>query len=135
MQYIALTQEDRDQIIVEELWSRERAYFLHEMNVERLAAQLSKLPDGDWPVDIEYLRGKGRDDIYRTAQSGKHAELAQLYAERDWLRHLHKTESLERDREDRYHAEVLKRAPAGERLTTAIAATRQKREAAELWQA
>jgi len=130
MDYVALTEEERDLMLAEELHSQERQHFAWAIQAEREAQVLAELPEGDWPARLNYLRGKGRDDIARLAKTPEDFAEAQAFALRDFVSVRQKTAALERDRMEGFHAKALAQLPVTRRAT-AFAAAKTKRDEAE----
>ncbi|KKM64549.1 hypothetical protein LCGC14_1500320 [marine sediment metagenome] len=55
MVYQVLTQDEQDDIKVSFLLSQERDKYCHELNLERYAAMLEALEDGEWKTRVTKL--------------------------------------------------------------------------------
>lgn len=54
--YKVLTEEERDDIVVEFLLAQERDAYTHSVNIARFDTMLESLPDGAWKTRIQNLR-------------------------------------------------------------------------------
>lgn len=54
-QYLVLSQDEMDEMVVNKLLAEERDLFAHRLTKERLEAMLPRLPDGDFKQHCERL--------------------------------------------------------------------------------
>lgn len=52
-QYIALSQDERDKIVLDFYLAQERDHFCHSINKQRYEAMLPDLPEGDFKLKVE----------------------------------------------------------------------------------
>jgi Mg/Co/Ni transporter MgtE len=85
MQYTTITDAERDKMIARDLHAAEMQHLQFELQVAREAQILETLPKDDWPKELDYLRGKGRDAIIALAKSPEDEAAALNLAYRDHL--------------------------------------------------
>lgn len=130
MEYLSLTQDERDLMQAQELHGFETQHFQFALQVERETLVLEGLPKGEWPQTIAYLKGKKRDEIFTLAKSPEDAALAQQYAVRDHIQVRVAAASLEAGRVAGYHEKALAQLPVARRAA-ALAAAKVKRDEEE----
>lgn len=128
MEYTQLTQEERDELVAQVIYGREREHFEYSLQIESQEHLLQELPVGPWPEHLVYLQGKGRDEMVMMAKSPEDLELAADYAERDRIELLVAAAKIERTRVTRYHAEALKAIPEERRDAAFDSATTKRTE-------
>jgi len=53
-----MTQDEKDEIVVEFMLSQERDSYCHTLNLERYDQMLNGLPEGEWKKRVEHLRAE-----------------------------------------------------------------------------
>lgn len=130
MHYESLTPDEEDEMKAVLIHGWEEQHCKYGLQVMRLKKLVEGLPTGDWPNDINYLKGKGREEIVQLAQSKKHMELAQQYCLRDFEYVNMEVAIFECAKVENFHMTDLSGLPV-ERRAKAIAASREKRLRAE----
>ena len=128
MEYLSLTQKEREKMQAQELHGIELQHFQFELQAQRETDLLKALPADDWPEEIAKFRGKGRDQIFKEAATPEQAQLAADYAIRDHLKLRRDTALLEKNRTECNHAAALKQFASQEVMLAAIAAECAERE-------
>lgn len=122
-QYLALSDDERDDMVADAILARELEYASYALNVQNytdLLASMSALP-AQWPPRIAAWKGKSRDEIAAGIDDPTDEALALALAHRDRIKLLLKTERHERDKVETYHGQLLVRLPAGARRDAALA--------------
>lgn len=131
MEYLSLTEQERDEAIAEAIHSREIEHFhynLNAANYQELLDGMTAIPDV-WPENLRALRGRTRDEIIAMASSPEDADVALQIAEKDRLRKLLASEKHEREKVKTYHARLVGKFPNAQKRDAALAAVKVKREA------
>lgn len=123
MDYLQLSEEERDEMLAEALYGREREHFAYEVEIQHHQQLLAQLPTGDWPGEIAYLKGLGRDAMVANARSQEDLDAASAYADRDRIQGMLRASNIERARVERYHAATLAQLPKARRATGAARTT------------
>lgn len=126
MEYLQLSDAEREEMLANALYAREREHFEYDAQVRHQESLLAKLPEGDWPKEIGHLKGLQRDEMIVAAASPEELTLAADFAERDRIAVMLAAAKVERARVERYHQETLQLLPA-ERRADAFAAAAAKR--------
>ena len=133
MEYQQLTQDERDEMLAEALYGREREHFAYETEIQHHQQLLAQLPTKAWPKRLEHLRGLGRDQMIMAAKDATELDEAAQYADRDRIAGMLAASTLERGRVEKYHAATLAQLPAARRAAafSRAATKRAEREAAQ----
>lgn len=132
MDYLTITQDDRDKAIAEAIHSREMEYFHCELNASNytgLLAGMDKVPD-TLPVDLAYLQGRSRDEIIVAAKSDNDRDTAIAVMDKLRLRRLLAAEQYERSKTEAYYGQLLAQLPDPAKRAAALAAAKADRDAA-----
>lgn len=118
MEYISLTQEERDMIIAREVHARELEHFQYSLNAARyddMLVDMADIPD-EWPDELkEHKKLATREDIVKKLAATPEVCQAVLALQfRDRIRHLAMTEKYEMAKVERIHAKVLSALPKDE---------------------
>jgi hypothetical protein len=113
--YITLTQDEIDLKIAQSIRAREEEHFHYELNrknYEELlnSAEMKALPE-KWPDELSKYQGISRDKAIEQIDDNATLATVQALQLRDQIKRLHKAESLEAARVEKYHSQLADKLP------------------------
>ena len=112
MDFLTITNQDRLNVIADNVISREREIFGYEMNISNYEAMIAAMPEGDWTQDITSYHGKSIEEVPLEL-----VDKVSEYQFRDRLLTLIKTEKAECGKSVKIYNALMSQLPPDQRDT------------------
>lgn len=127
MEFIALTQLERDVLVAQNIHAREMELFTYELNKQNYQHMLDSMKDlpDEWPEELVQFKSLSAQQMTDNVNAEQLEATSQL-AYRDRLRHLLTTETIEQEKSRKVLEALKKQLPEDRRQVAFDEAAKQR---------